>query len=178
MLRAMILFAAATSASAAKPVQSPASYEAAIQNASTAPSYVMVTIVDANTNIERTTCTTANFLAGAIHLQYALPFNAEGGRKATELALSNTAHRFTFSSEAALRNISASFSPEELAEVRARFAPLSNEELRAGFGTKPRGQLHDAFPDRRYRDAVACVLIERGLSPYMGDMTGAITISN
>lgn len=178
MLGTLILVAAATSASASAQVQPAASYEAAVRNASTSPSYVMVTVVDANTGLERTTCTTANLLAGALHQQYGLAYDAEGVRQATALALSNAAHRFTFSVEAALRNIRASFSPEELAEVRARFAPLSERELRDGFGTKPWGRLHDALPDRRYRDAVACVLIERGLSPYMADRTGAVTIGN
>lgn len=91
--------------------------------------------------------------------------------------MTNTAHRFTFSDEAALRNVSPSYTPEELEEVRARFTPLSDQELRDGFGSKPWGRLHDVFSDRRYRDTVACVLIERGLSPYMGDRTGAVTIS-
>lgn len=176
MLKAMLLFAAATSA--AEPVQSRASYEAAIHNRTTSPSYVMITIVDANTKVERTTCTTANLLAGALHLETGLAYNAEGQRQATELAISNAEHRFVFSSEAALRNLPIPFSPEELEQARARFAPLSIEELRAGFGTKPWGALHDAFPDRHYRGAVACVLIERGLSPYMGDRTGAVTVSN
>lgn len=178
MLKAMILFAVATSASATEPVQSAASYEAAIHNQTTAPSYVMVTIVDANTNVERITCITANLLMGALHKQNRLGYDAEGRLKATELALSNTAHRFTFSSDDALRNILIAFSPEDLEEVRARFAPLSTGELREGFGTKPWGALHSAFADRRYRDAVACVLIERGLSPYMGDLSGAVSISN
>lgn len=174
----MILFAAATSASAAEPVQSRASYETAIHNRTTSPGYVMITIVDANTKVERTTCTTANLLAGALHLETGLASNAEGQRQATELAISNAEHRFEFSSEAALRNIPIAFSPEELEQVRARFARLSTEELRAQFGAKPWGALRNAFPDRHYRGAVACVLIERGLSPYMGDRTGAVTVSN
>lgn len=103
--------------------------------------------------------------------------DAEGVRQATALAMSNTAHRFTFSIEAALRNIPVSFSPEELVDVRARLAPLSNQELRDGFGASPWGKLHDAFRDRRFRDAAACVLKERGLSPYVADMTSAVTIS-
>ncbi|HEU4372204.1 MAG TPA: hypothetical protein VFS02_01870 [Telluria sp.] len=171
-----MLLAAAMSAFSPEPVQSSASYEAAIRNTSTAPSYVMVTIVDANTNLEWTTCTTANFLVGALHMENGLAHDAEGTRQATALALLNTEHRFVFFSEAALRNIPAAVSPEELKQVRARFAPVSNEELRAGFGTKPWGALHDAFPDRRYLNAVACVLIERGLSPYMGDRTGAVSV--
>jgi hypothetical protein len=178
MLKTTILLTAAMSAFAPESVQSSASYEAAIRNTSTAPSYVMVTIIDANTNLERTTCTTANFLVGALHIENGLANDAEGRRQATTLALSNTEHRFTFFSEAALRNIPIGSSPEELKEVRARFAPVSNEALRAGFGTKPWGALHDAFPDRRYLNAVACVLIERGLSPYMGDRTGAISVSD
>lgn len=178
MLKAITLFAAASSAFAAAPVQSPASYEAAIRNETTSPGYVMVTIVDANTNVERTTCTTANFLRGALHNQYGLPYDADGRRQVTELALTNTAHRFTFSAEAALRNIPIAFSAEEQEAVRARFAPLSIEELRAGFRFRPWGELHGTFPDRRYRDPVACVLIERGLSPFMADRTGAIGLSN
>lgn len=177
MRKALILFAAMTSASASEPIQSSASYEAAVRNASTSPGYVMVTIVDANSGREWTTCTTGNFFVGALHRQYGLAYDAEGISQAMALAMANTAHRFTFSVEAALQNVSPSYTPEELAVVRARFASLSEQELRDGFGTKPWGKLHDAFRDRRYRNAVACVLIGRGLSPFMGDRTGAVTVS-
>lgn len=175
ILKALFLYAIALPAMATEHVQSTASYEAAIGNLSTAPSYVMVTIADANTGLERQTCTTANFLAGAIHFEYGLGYDHAGLKRATELALSNTSHRFVFTKQAALNNVSIEFTPQDLQDVRTWLAPVSNQELMAG--AHPWTDRDTPYAGRRYRSAVACVLIERGLSPYMADLTGQVVVA-
>lgn len=178
MLKALILYAITIPAMATGYSQSTASYEAAIRGSfetvTSAPAYVMVTIADANTGLERQTCTTANLLAGAIDLEYALAHDDAGRKQALALALSNTSHRFVFTKQAALNNVSIEFTPQDLEQVRTWLAPVSNQDLMAG--AHPWTGRDTPYSGRGYRSAVACVLIERGLSPYMADMTGQVVI--
>jgi hypothetical protein len=182
MSRAVIamLCAVVLSAHAQEYVQSSASYEEAIRGSfvsmTTSPAYVKIVVVNARTGEEHPTCTTANFLAGAIHRQYGLGYDAEGFKRAEMLAMSAQDHRFVFSDASALQNIPLSFSAQELLEVRERFSALSNDELRDGLRLKPWGKLRDVFPGGRYQDAIACVLIEHGLSPYQADISGQVFV--
>src|SRR5450830_819541 len=175
MWKFLLLYAITLPAVAAEYTQSATSFEAALSNISTSPSYVMVTIADANTGLERQICTTANFLAGAIHFEYGLGNDHAGLKRATELALSNTSHRFVFTKQAALDNMRIDFSPQDLDNVRTWLAPVSNQDLMAG--AHPWTGRDTPYSGRRYRSAVACVLIERGLSPYMADMTGQVVVA-
>src|SRR4051812_37442030 len=87
------------------PSQSRASFEAAIHNATTAPPYVLIDVVDESSKNSQTICTTVNLLMGAIHREYGLEYDEAGQARAKEIALSNTAHVFKFSKRAALSNI-------------------------------------------------------------------------
>ena len=178
MLKFLLLCAISLPAMAAEHTQSAASYEAAIRGSfetvTSAPAYVMVTIGDANTGLERKTCTTANLLAGAIDLEYALTHDDAGRKQALALALSNTSHRFVFTKQAALNNVSIEFTPQDLQDVRTWLAPVSNQDLMAG--AHPWTSRDTPYSGRGYRSAVACVLIERGLSPYMADITGQVVV--
>lgn len=175
MWKFLLLYAITLPAVAAEYTQSATSFEAAVSNISTSPSYVMVTIADANTGLERQICTTANFLAGAIHFEYGLGNDHAGLKRATELALSNTSHRFVFTTQAALDNMRIDFSPQDLDNVRTWLAPVSNQDLMAG--AHPWTQRESPYYAHRYRDAVACVLIERGLSPYQADLSGQVVVA-
>jgi len=53
MWKFLLLYAITLPAVAAEYTQSASSFEAAVRNISTSPSYVMVTIADANTGLER-----------------------------------------------------------------------------------------------------------------------------
>jgi hypothetical protein len=178
MLKALILYAITVPAMATEYSQSAASYEAAIRGSfetvTSAPAYVMVTIADANTGLERQTCTTANLLAGAIDLEYELTHDDAGRKQALALALSNTSHRFVFTKQAALNNVSIEFTPQDLEHIRTWLAPVSNQDLMAG--AQPWTSRDTPYAGRGYRSAVACVLIERGLSPYMADLTGQVVV--
>lgn len=158
-----------------EPVQSQANFEAAIHNDSTAPSYVLITLVDARTESARSTCTTANLLMGAIHREYDLGYDKASQSRAREIALSNKTHVFRFTKQDALHNIPVTYAESDLARVRTILAPLSIDELRAGFEFKE-GKLH-SLEDEANRDAVACVLIERGLSPGVGDRSSRLWLA-
>jgi hypothetical protein len=166
---------AAVAAGPEGPMQSQSSFEAAIKNHSTAPPYVLITVVDDRTNTQRTTCTTSNLFMGAIHFEHGLGFDAKGQAEAERIALTNRSHVFHFSKAKALENIPSSFTESDLKVIRAKLAPLTIDQLRKGFSGS--GELHSIYrvqPWERhqaYRDATACVLIERGLSPGMGDVS-------
>lgn len=163
------------------PMQSKASYEAAFSEISTAPSYVLVTVVDANTGLSHTGCTDVNFLRGAIHKEYDIANDAEGSVKADQIALANTSHAFRLTNPAALANVAFQFSADDLGLMRDKLRGLTEAELRDGFSTS--GKLHalyDVWPlakHRAYRDAIACALIERGLSPRKGDISDRIWLA-
>lgn len=155
-------------------VQSRASYEAAIHNSSTSPSYVLVTVVDARTELARSTCTTANLLMGAIHFEYGLGYDSAGYVKSDAIALSNQTHVFRFTKQDALNNVPFTYSDGDIAAARAFLAPFSAAELRDKFSSLYSSQrlALNGFS----RDAIACVLIERGLSPKMADISGQVFV--
>lgn len=175
------LVAASVIANPGGVVQSQTSFEAAVANASTAPSYVLITVVDDGLKTQRSTCTTVNLLLGAIHREYGLEYDAKGVAAAKRIALANQSHVFHFSKAEALKNVPSYFTDDDLRSVRSKLATLTVEQLRDGFSTS--GTLHSIYQDqpgerhRAYRDAAACVLIERGLSPGHGDVSDQLWIA-
>jgi len=181
-LRCWPLALVALAAGPKAPVQSQASFEAAIKNHSTAPPYVLVTVVDDRTKTERSVCTTSNLLLGAIYFEHGLGTGAQAWAEAERIALSNRDHVFHFSKPKALENVAPTYTEKDLETIRAKLAPLSVEQLRQGFSGS--GDLHAIYrvqPRERhtaYRDATACVLIERGLSPGMGDVSDQLWLAH
>ena len=171
---------AAASAATPAPRQSDASFAAAIRNQSTAPPYVLITEVDGNTGIARPTCVTANLLMGAIYQENELGSGREDQMTALHIALTAKDHVFTFSKRRALDNIPHDYSEAELALVRDALKSLSTQDLR---DARLRASALDklvanraAIPHNALRDATACVLIERGLSPGMGDISDELWV--
>jgi len=80
-------------------------FRAALENNSTSPSFILITIRDARDGSARTGCTLAPFLLGAIHKENALPYNEEGQNAALRIAASARDHFFTFRRLKALANI-------------------------------------------------------------------------
>ena len=160
--------------------QSDASFSAAVLNESTAPSYVMITEVDGNTGTERQTCVIANFLLGAIHRENDLAFDRDGSIAAQHIALTTKDHVFTFRKQAALDNIPHYYSQEQLSQVREALMGLTNADLlnasQRGSALGQLGAGHGGIAHNALRDATACVLIERGLSPGMGDITDELWV--
>ena len=155
-------------------MQSRASYEAAIHNNSTSPSYVLVFINNSETGQVRPVCTTANFLLGAIHREQGLGYGASDSSKAAEIALNSQDHAFRFHQQAALDNIRVRYSEDELSAARVLLAHFSTDELKRKFSS-----IYAEFrlPTHGYaRDAIACALIERGFSPKSSDRSGQVYI--
>jgi len=156
--------------------QSRTSYEAAIRNQSTSPSYVLISVADSETGQLKRFCTTANFLLGAIHHEYGLGYGPADVSKAMEIALGSQNHVFRFHEKAALNNIRATYSEDDLATAAALLAPLSTEELRTKFSSLYKASRLQT--DGYGRDAVACILIGRGLSPKLSDISGQVYIDS
>lgn len=155
-------------------MQSRESYEAAFREISSSPAWVLISIIDNETGEARPVCATANLVLGAIHLEYGLGYSAGEWQKGVEIALKAEDHAFRFRQPAALANIPVRYSETELAAARAFLAPFSQDELKSKFASLyPQSRLDT----RGYsRDAIACALIKRGLSPRTADITGQVYI--
>ncbi len=86
-------------------VQSQADFETAMRDNSTAPYYVLVTIVDDRNGQSDTRCVPSNGFKGAIHREYGLGYDRDGQNRALEIALSHPDHVFHFSKPEALNNM-------------------------------------------------------------------------
>ena len=176
-LSALVVLAAALARSVSAQ-QSDASFTKAIGNRSTSPSYVLITVVNDNTGSRRTICTLATFLDGAIHSQYHLPYTEEGERKSKQIALSSKDRTYHFSEANALRNLRVHYSLETVAQIRKQLSGYTTEEIVSRL-FRSRGGLHRIYARQKnfvrfsdYRDAMAFVLLERGVQVGQADMTG------
>ena len=171
----------ATASLASDPVQSQESFRAAVRNHSTAPPYVFITVVNKATGERRSSCTTVNLLMGAIHREYGLAYDLAGEAGAERIALRTEDHVFRFLNKDALKNVEVNYDERTLETVRKMLQPYSVDQLRKGFSGS--GDLHSLYQGKHgsarsaYRDAAACVLIERGLSPGMGDRSDQLWIA-
>jgi len=174
LIAAALAAPAASSGPAGVPVQPAASFAAALANRSTSPSYVMIAVAAGFTAEPERICTTAPFLLGAIVREYDLGYDAAGLARTAEIALASPDHTYRLRNPAARANIRPQYSPAELAGARTLLAPLSTDELRRQFGSLiTAGRL----PTHGYpRDAIACALLERGLSPRADDRSGQVFV--
>ncbi len=171
-----------SSAGWAEPTARDVLFRRALENASTAPSYVLITLISADGHGRRDVCVPAPFLLGAIHREYHLGYDGAGQKKAMDIALSQVDRIFRFHDPEAIQNVQPRYTEALLKEMHEKLAPLSRSELLAGFSGKD-GALHSLY-DRsrgaRYmarRDAIAHVLAERDLLPGHGDIVGVLTVN-
>lgn len=151
----------------------------ALANDSTAPDYVLITVVDPQTHTKRPVCTTANLFLGAIHCEHG-PGYTEAEIKA--IALKQRDRIFVFARKAALHNLADYATPQALADVRKIFASKSDLELLERTFIESLTVMRRNIPYKEavahhmaYRDAVARALLERGIGCTMGDHGDALT---
>lgn len=156
-------------------------YEKAIKTDSTAPNYVLITVVDTKANRSYVICTEAPFLLAAIHHEQDIEFNEAGSRRAEAFALKQKNRIFQFSKPGSLKNIEPRYPERILNEVREILKRYSNDELIRGF-TGKKTELSKLYNEQSehlygaYRDAIAHVLLERGLLPRRGCSAGFLTV--
>ncbi|MDF9826906.1 hypothetical protein M2447_000991 [Ereboglobus sp. PH5-10] len=157
-------------------------FRRAILNRSTAPNFVLITVVNDNTNEARVVCVEAPFLLGAIHRENNIPYSDEGVRKALDLALANKDQVFHFSNQEALANINPHYGDVILDAMRVVLKDIPDSALKNGFRghgsdldnlyMRQEGEKYSA-----YRNAIAHVLLERGLLPGRGCFAGHLFIA-
>jgi hypothetical protein len=151
----------------------------AIRNESTAPNYVLITVVDDKIKKHRVACIEAPFLLGAIHTERNLSYDKENIKRAIDIALNQKDLTFHFSNPKALKNIEPRYTDAILEEMREKLRPYSNEQLFDGFKSN-RGGFHELYDNSSdygaYRNAIAHVLLERGILPGRGCIAGNLTV--
>jgi hypothetical protein len=151
-------------AGAAEPIQDQAHFEAAFANTSTAPSFVLVTIIDDRTGQSRTGCVEANFVVGAIEREADLPYDS-----ARRMASSNSTHVFHFSKQKALDNVPFRYTQAELDRARDFVGKHGIDGLLQAMKAQD-----PELGKLIWSAALACVLIENGLSAIRGDIPAYI----
>lgn len=80
-------------------------YSKAINNGGTFQFFLVIKIKNLNTNEVREICTKGDFLKGAIHREYKLPYTEKGLIKAYQIALKNKKRYFEFKNDSAIGNL-------------------------------------------------------------------------
>jgi hypothetical protein len=130
MNRVLLLLAFTVTTSLAQPRYTESMYRKAVIEQSTAPLYVLFTLHDPKTGQDKTICTTANFLLGAVHIEYGLDYDKAGEKRGLAIALQQPGHRFTFAKRKALRNLASADTPQILAEARQYLKGMSDAQIR------------------------------------------------
>jgi hypothetical protein len=164
----------------ARPVirQSEQSFAQALGEVSSAPHYVQIWLAENASDPGQLTCVFGWDLNLAIRREMHIAASSDGIVQAKEIALKNRERRFRFTQPDALAAIKPAFSEADLDAARARLAPLSNDQIRAGLRFGSTGSLHEEYANRRDQAAAACALIERGMSPGMGDRVHALYVDD
>jgi hypothetical protein len=157
-------------------------FRRAIANETTAPNFVLISLVTDGDRTKRMVAIPAPFLLGAIHSEYHLAYDWKGETRAKEIALGRPERAFEFRNPAALKNVQPSYSEADLAKARERLGKIGDAAILVGFrgGTGRLHNLYNDLPDREstaMRDAIAHVLIERGFLVGHGCVAGYITVS-
>jgi hypothetical protein len=142
-------------------------FRAALTNSSTAPDYVLIQVHGPGDQPERTVCTTANLFLGAIHREFDLGYSEADEKRALEIALKQPERSFIFRKKAAIDNLADYETPESLVDVRRQFAGKKDSELLDREFINSIANTSRAS-HKAYRDAVAHVLLERGIGCTMG----------
>jgi len=159
-----------------------------------APLFVLITLRDPSTGAERGAAIPGNFLLRAIDMEYHLKPRktskkdegkalAELQQKELQIALSQPNRVFVFGNHRAQNNVEPRYTPAILAAVRHELSRRSRQELlRAGRANE--SWLHRIYESKRvamesfaYRDALAHVLLERGILVGHGDYTGGLYVA-
>lgn len=147
-------------------------FATAIEDESTAPHYVLVTIVDDVKHDTTQACIEAPFLLGAIHREFGIPYNESGSAKVLSIALRSEDHVFHFRKRRALRNVQRRYTEFDLTRARQRVGSISTSELERDFSAVGSGlgkycPLYDGQPIQACGDSLSHILLERGLLPRL-----------
>jgi hypothetical protein len=163
----MILMVLATLLQTAICGQSDSAFKIAIEDETTAPYYVIVTIVNDSTGTSREVCTEAPFLLGAVHIEKNIAYTERGCQRVQNIVLSTKSRVFHFANRRALENLSTPYSEELLAATRRWVEGLAVEDMATNLD-KPHLPVYNYYRSRKGTDrlahqlALAHALVERG----------------
>src|SRR6185436_11227561 len=95
-------------------------FRRALENRSTASSFVLFTLVSTDGRTRRQVAIPAPFLLGAIHREHHIPSTAAGQAAALKIALEQPERTFQFKDRAAVRNVQPRYTEKQLAAMRER----------------------------------------------------------
>jgi hypothetical protein len=154
----------AAQAAGAPFVQDQAHYEQAVGAMSTAPYYVLVTLVDDTQKKSWTGCIPANVVMGAIHLELGIGYDAASLGRVRTVMFATKDRAFHFANPQALANVPMNtYTPADLDRARAYLRAHGTQFLLSSDWDKI-----DAA-NKLNRAALACAIIEKGLAARMAD---------
>jgi hypothetical protein len=115
-------------------------------------------------------------LIGAIHIQYHLDYDQAGRERARQIALASKSRTFSFTNSKAFDVVKPLYTSRQLADIRKQLAKFSNRQLVSQLQVI-RSKIHDLYSRAggdSYRDAVAHVLLERGILVNEDDRSGRL----
>ena len=103
----MLLSGAGAAAALTLPQQSPAAFETALEDRSTSPEFVAVTVVNDNSGETISGCITASLFLGAMHKEYGLGYDRPSVDRVIAAALASGGRTFHFQHDEAWANMPA-----------------------------------------------------------------------
>lgn len=159
------------------------------------PLFVLITLRDPSSGTERAAAIPGPFLLGAIEAEYHLELRkatsdkdelralVEQQRKEVQIALAQPNRVFTFRNPIARKNVEPRYTPAILDEVRHVLASRSRTQIVAA-ARENQSWLHRIYERKQdaakllaYQDAVAHVLLERGILVGQGEPFGLYIIN-
>jgi len=150
-------------------VQDQAHYEEAVRDMSTAPYFVLVTIVDDGAKKSWTGCTLPRFIESAIDAERASANDDAAIARGQQAMLDAKDHVFHFANPKALSSIAMdAYAPSDFDRARAYLHAHGTAFLLSSDW----GKIDAA--NKLNRTALACAVIEKGLAARMSDGTGEV----
>lgn len=160
----------------------PRELQCTAKNASTAPAYVLVTVVSIKTGERFRSTVESTDLQAALAAEHQIP--EEGRSRAYYDAVFRLIDQhpdlvFEFAYDPAIDRLRLRYTDPMVSEVRQVLEGLSDEKILAGFG--PGGPLHRLYEREEgfwmWQPAVAHVLLERGFFAGRGDYVPTLFVS-
>ena len=101
-------------------------FESALRNISTAPNYILITVVNGNTGYHSAVCMEAEFLLAALNIEHNLKW-----AEAVAFALAQPERTFKFFDANALSRVERAYSEQILKEARDFLAKMTVNEIKA-----------------------------------------------
>lgn len=138
--------------------------------------FVLVTVRYPANGTQRRICTMSTFLEGAVHIEHRLDYDTAGNKRADQIAINHWDRVISFSRPKAFENIKPRYTSQQLSEIRKKLANVADSELRKSLkrSSSELDTLYASAHLASYKDAVAHVLLERGIAVGLDDRTSLL----